>query len=121
MAQRDGSSGIWRPIPRTFDLSVYVYSETARAFGIDNTPTPTVGGALQRLHTRVVVPILDFVGDGNLGMNSGFRCAKLNAHPKVGGAPGSQQHHYQDAGGTRLSQRTARLPACGGCLLHRAA
>lgn len=71
---------------RAFTLRQLIYSDTARARGIDNTPPPDAQAQLQRLALRLN-EVQRLLGHP-LRINSGYRCAALNE--AVGGAPNSQ-------------------------------
>ena len=70
-----------------FTISELCASDTARARGIDNTPSSGVTLALTTLIEKLLDPIREAWG-GPITVNSGYRCQKLNA--AVGGVATSQ-------------------------------
>ena len=70
-----------------FTISELCASATARAQGIDNTPTEAVRKNLQGLITNALDPLREAYGKP-IVVNSGYRCARLNA--AVGGVANSQ-------------------------------
>lgn len=70
-----------------FSLSEFTQSNTARARGIDNTPSLAVVSNLQQLCIHVLEPLRMHVG-GPIRINSGYRCPALNR--AVGGVANSQ-------------------------------
>jgi hypothetical protein len=72
---------------RYFTIAELTASETARRKGIDNTPTEDVKRNLEALVENVLDPLREAWG-APLTVNSGYRCAALNA--AVGGAKKSQ-------------------------------
>lgn len=64
-----------------FTKSELTRSDTARAQGIDNTPTPEASVALDALMWNVLDPIRRMWGHP-ISINSGYRCPKLNAAVK---------------------------------------
>ena len=71
-----------------FTLKELIASETAKAKGIDNTPTFEVVNNLQELRDKVLDPLRKAWGSG-IKVTSGYRCPKLNK--AVGGV--SQSVH----------------------------
>ena len=65
-----------------FTIKELVVSDTAKKFGIDNTPTPEIKQHLQELITKLLNPIREVWG-GPIIVTSGYRCKALNE--KVGG------------------------------------
>jgi hypothetical protein len=65
-----------------FTINELVASDTAKKFGIDNTPSEEVKGHLKELIDKLLNPIRNAWG-GPIIVNSGYRCPKLNE--KVGG------------------------------------
>ena len=63
-------------------------SDTARARGIDNTPTEEVKENLQALIENVLDPLREAYGKP-ISVNSGYRCPELN---KVVGGVSNSQH-----------------------------
>ena len=70
-----------------FTISELCASDTARARGIDNTPSSGVTLELTTLIEKLLDPIREAWG-GPITVNSGYRCQKLNA--AVGGVATSQ-------------------------------
>ena len=60
-----------------FTIQELTASETAKRYGIDNTPTPEVKQHLQELTERLLNPIREAWG-GPVKVNSGYRCYRLN-------------------------------------------
>ena len=60
-----------------FTIQELTASETAKRYGIDNTPTPEVKQHLQELTERLLNPIREAWG-GPIKVNSGYRCYRLN-------------------------------------------
>lgn len=92
MSARDGDP---RPVSREFKLAEYTHSPTAVANKWHNDPLPHQVTALQLLHARVIVPLIDGLAQDfglapavQLVMNSGFRSERVNR--AVGGQAGSQ-------------------------------
>jgi len=73
-------------LSRHFTLAGLTRSQVARRHGIDNVPPPELIGNL-RLLARGLDQVRQLLGH-RLRINSGYRCAALNA--AVGGAEGSQ-------------------------------
>ena len=74
-------------ITNNFTLEELTHSDTAKAYKIDNTPTPQARKNLYKLAEEVLQPIRDIYGHSII-VNSAYRCEKLNA--KVKGAKTSQ-------------------------------
>lgn len=70
-----------------FTLEELTRSATAKARGIDNTPTERDKANLKRLAAEVLEPLRKMAGVPII-VTSGYRCPKLNA--AVGGEPTSQ-------------------------------
>lgn len=70
-----------------FTLEELTRSATAKARGIDNTPTERDKANLKRLAAQVLEPLRKMAGVPII-VTSGYRCPKLNA--AVGGEPTSQ-------------------------------
>lgn len=70
-----------------FTLEELTRSATAKARGIDNTPTERDKNNLKRLAAEVLEPLRKMAGVPII-VTSGYRCPKLNA--AVGGEPTSQ-------------------------------
>lgn len=70
-----------------FTLEELTRSATAKARGIDNTPTERDKANLKRLADQVLEPLRKMAGVPII-VTSGYRCPKLNA--AVGGEPTSQ-------------------------------
>lgn len=76
-----------------FTISEMCASNTAKARGIDNTPTTEVEENLEALIDNVLDPLREAWGEPII-VNSGYRCEKLNT--AVGGSKTSQ-HRYGQA------------------------
>ena len=70
-----------------FSLEEMVYSDTANACGIDNTPPPEVVDELT-LTAQLLETVRPIVGDLPVFVTSGYRCEALNT--EVGGVEDSQ-------------------------------
>ena len=81
-------------------------SATARARGIDNTPTASVRASLTALTDNVLDPLRQHYGRPVI-VNSGYRCPALNA--AVGGAATSQHLRGEAADITATDKRDNRL------------
>ena len=66
-----------------FTVAELISSDTAKKFGIDNSPTPEIKQHLRELIDNLLNPIREAWG-GPVLVSSGYRCPELNA--KVGGA-----------------------------------
>lgn len=87
-----------------FTIDDLVYSNTAKARGIDNTPTKEAEGNLRTLIKECLNPIREIYGKPIL-VSSGYRCDELNN--AVGGAKTSQH---------RSGNAVDLVPASGGSL-----
>lgn len=65
-----------------FTVKELSLSDTAKKFGIDNTPSEEVKNHIKELIEKLLNPIREAWG-GPIIVNSGYRCPKLNE--KVGG------------------------------------
>ena len=88
-----------------FDETELVASATAQARGIDNTPPTQAKEALVRLVENVLDPLREAFGSP-IYVNSGYRCAALNA--LVGGAK-SSQHMRGEAADVTAGSRDANV------------
>ena len=70
-----------------FTISELTHSDTAKQYGINNTPDLKATDNLLRLIVKVLQPLRDKLGKPMV-ITSGFRCAKLNT--LVGGVANSQ-------------------------------
>lgn len=70
-----------------FKLSEFINSPTAKAKGIDNTPSVSVVTNLTRICQEILEPLREFAGQPII-IGSGYRCPALNK--AVGGVPNSQ-------------------------------
>lgn len=77
-----------------FTISELCKSDTAKARGIDNTPTEEVKRNLEALIENVLDPLREAYGKP-IYVNSGYRCPKLNK--AVGGVSNSQHVKGQAA------------------------
>lgn len=66
-----------------FKLEEFEYSDTARAYGIDNSVPKSLIPNIVRLHDNVLYPLRKLIGHP-VNITSGYRCPDLNS--KVGGA-----------------------------------
>lgn len=80
-------------ITKNFTLEEFITSATAKAKGIDNTPTPQIKANIEKLCKNILQPIRDKYGY-SINITSGYRSPKLNAAVK--GAKNSQ-HMTGDA------------------------
>ena len=80
-------------ITKNFTLEEFITSATAKAKGIDNTPTPQIKANIEKLCKNILQPIRDKYGY-SMNITSGYRSPKLNAAVK--GAKNSQ-HMTGDA------------------------
>lgn len=81
-------------LSKNFDLEEFIYSETADAKGIDNTPDGEVIYNLTALVTDLLQPLRSLYGKP-IHINSGYRCDDLNE--AVGGVDESQHRKGQAA------------------------
>lgn len=81
-------------LTKNFTLEELIYSDTAKQYGIDNTPDDTAIANLKALCENVLQPIRDKLGKP-MNITSGYRCAALNS--KVKGAANSQHLKGQAA------------------------
>lgn len=75
-----------------FTIAELCKSDTAKAKGIDNTPSPIVEQNLQALIDNILNPVRTLFGKA-IHVSSGYRCAKLNQ--VIGGVPNSQHQTGQ--------------------------
>lgn len=81
-------------LSKNFTLKELTRSDTARARGIDNTPTPLVVDNLQTLCVNLLQPLRDELNKP-VHIASGYRCERLN--DAVGGVRNSQHATGQAA------------------------
>lgn len=81
-------------LSQNFTLQELIYSDTANAYKINNTPSEPVINNLKALCLNVLQPLRNALGCPII-ISSGFRCAVLNK--KVGGAAASQHLYGQAA------------------------
>jgi len=81
-------------LSKNFRLSEFVFSNVAADFGIDNTPNERQIKNMTVLCLTVLQPIRDTLGP--IDISSGFRCGRLNNHPKIRGA--AHSHHRCHSG-----------------------
>lgn len=101
-----------------FTIEELCASDTARRRGIDNTPDAAKRQKLQTLIEQLLDPIRAAWG-GPIGVNSGYRCPKLNA--AVGGASTSQHLRGEaadisvgsPAGNRRLFDKIIEMQSAG--------
>lgn len=75
-----------------FTIEEMTKSSTAKANGIDNTPSEEGVLKLQKLIEAILDPLREWWG-GPIKVNSGYRCEALNE--AVGGSPTSQHKLYE--------------------------
>ena len=97
-------------LTKNFTLEELVYSDTARKYNIDNTPTQQVITNLTNLCKYVLQPLRDYLGKP-IKVTSGYRSPKVNAF--VGGAVDSQgrpksQHCVGQAADIQISGMTPK-------------
>ncbi len=89
-----------------FTTEELVRSDSAISAGLDNTPGVEAAESLQRLIECLLDPLRELWG-APIRVNSGYRCAALNA--RVGGAKNSQHTKGQaadiDAGGPAKNKK----------------
>lgn len=76
-------------LTKHFKLSEFTRSNTAKKYGIDNTPSLEVISNLQYLCREILEPLRECMNEP-IVISSGYRCPKLNSHPDVKGKPTSQ-------------------------------
>lgn len=81
-------------LSQNFTLQELIYSDTANAYKINNTPSEPVINNLKALCLNVLQPLRNALGCPII-ISSGFRCAVLNK--KVGGTAASQHLYGQAA------------------------
>lgn len=91
-------------LTQNFTLTEFIYSQTAVANRIDNTPSQPVIENLKMLCENVLQPLRNSLGCA-ITVTSGFRCAVLNK--KIGGAANSQ-HLYGQAADIVVPQKNLR-------------
>lgn len=74
-------------LSQNFTLNELTYSDTAKKYKIDNTPSKEVIKNLGALVANVLQPLRDKLGKPII-ITSGYRCSKLNS--KIGGSNTSQ-------------------------------
>lgn len=84
-----------------FTYDELIRSDTARAKGIDNTPTPGIRKNLERLVNNVLDPLREKWG-GPIDVSSGYRSPSVNK--AVGGVKNSQ-HMLGEAADLRIYKR----------------
>lgn len=70
-------------ISNNFSLEEFYNSDTAKKYGIDNTPDETIKKHIIELVENILQPLRDAWGSG-IKINSGYRCPKVNE--KTGGS-----------------------------------
>lgn len=77
-------------LSKDFTLLELLKSKTAEKYGIDEQYKPPfeVVESLRKLCVNILQPLRDKVGP--IKVNSGYRCPRLNSHPKVKGQKTSQ-------------------------------
>lgn len=91
----DGVGGVAvnQQLSENFTLDELTFSQTAARLGIDNTPNDVCIKNLESLCGNILQPLRTAIGSP-IRINSGFRCAELNA--AIRGSP-SSQHMTGDA------------------------
>lgn len=87
-----------------FTLLEFTHSDTAKALGIDNTPSAWHIKNMQHLCIRLLEPLRLYLHEA-ICISSGFRCPALNK--AVGGAKNSQ-HQYGEAADIRIPMKNNR-------------
>lgn len=87
-----------------FTLEELTYSDTAKRYGIDNTPSKDIIKNLGYLTANLLEPLRDRLKKP-ITITSGYRCDKLNT--KVGGSKYSQ-HRYGQAADIKVKGWTPR-------------
>ena len=97
-------------LTKNFTLEELVYSDTARKYNIDNTPTQQVITNLTNLCKYVLQPLRDYLGKP-IRITSGYRSPEVNK--RVGGAVDSQgrpksQHVFGQAADIQVNGMTPK-------------
>lgn len=87
-----------------FTIQEFLQSATAKAHGIDMTPTPAVASSLEALCVNVLDPLRERLGRP-VRVSSGYRPKALN--PLVGGA-NSSQHTLGEAADISVMGMTSK-------------
>lgn len=82
-----------KQISLNFSIDEFLYSQTAIASGLDNTPDAVATANIRRLVERLLQPLRDRLGEP-IAILSGYRSDELNR--LVGGVP-SSQHRLGEA------------------------
>lgn len=98
-----------------FEYGEFVSSETAVKYGIANVPTEEEWKNIEAYAVNIAQPLREKCG--RIKISSGFRCEKLNSHPKVGGSKTSHHRHGKagdlepmDCSLMELLEAAAQLP-----------
>ena len=97
-------------LSKNFTLEELVYSDTAKRYGLNNTPTPQVIANLKNLCVNVLQPLRDYLGKP-IRVTSGYRSPDVNK--RVGGAVDSQgrpksQHVFGQAADIQVNGMTPK-------------
>lgn len=92
-------------LSKHFKLSEFTRSDTAKRYGIDNTPPLNVISNLQYLCNEILEPLREWMNEP-IVISSGYRCPQLNSHPEVRGATKSQ-HLTGEAADIRIPMKKA--------------
>lgn len=97
-------------LSKNFTLEELTYSDTAKRYRINNTPSPQVISNLKNLCENVLQPLRDYLGKP-IRITSGYRSPEVNR--RVGGAVDSQgrpksQHVYGMASDIQVSGMTPK-------------
>ena len=76
-----------KQISINFSIDEFIYSQTAIASGLDNTPDAVATANIRRLVERLLQPLRDRLGEP-IAILSGYRSPEVNT--LVGGVPDSQ-------------------------------
>lgn len=89
-----------------FSIKELCHSDIAQQYGINNNPSIEVSDNLLNLIFYLLQPLRDKIKKPML-ISSGYRCPKLNSHPKIKGAANSN-HLYGFAADVQVSGMTPR-------------
>lgn len=89
-------------LTKNFTLEELTRSETAKARGINNTPSPQVIANLQTLCSSVLQPLRDAWGKP-LTVTSGYRCTALN---RAVGSKDTSQHRLGQAADIKCATKS---------------
>lgn len=90
-------------LTKNFTIEEMVASSTAKARGINNTPSVDHIANLSRLAIKILQPVRDVYGKP-MTITSGYRCPALN---KAVGGVATSQHLYGEAADIKVSDNKA--------------